>query len=270
MTRDVATAANLRAEAERMRRDWDAIARRNAYFGIYSDPLYDTDGEIDEGSFWETGTAEADRLLSMAPLGPAATLAMAEIGCGLGRMTQAFARRFDQVYAFDISAEMIARARRTWSSLDNVQFILGSGTDLQPLGDASVDFVCSFIVLQHVTDPAVVLNYIRETGRVLADNGLALLQFRTTTPTPRFYRVARQLEAGLRAGARRVIRRSAPPTGLEGEYGARYASWSGCAVSTAAVPGVASASGLAIESVRNPGTQYTFYTFRRRPRRTAA
>ena len=79
---------------------------------------------LDPESFFESG--EEDYELLVAPVfdryrWQAQGKAMLELGCGAGRMTRSFAQRFSRVYAFDISAEMLAprqgpstEARPTW------------------------------------------------------------------------------------------------------------------------------------------------------------
>ena len=48
---------------------------------------------------------------------------MAELGCGAGRMTRAFAPRFHSVIAIDISEEMQSRARELLSDYPNVNWV---------------------------------------------------------------------------------------------------------------------------------------------------
>jgi hypothetical protein len=59
----------------------------------------------------------------------------------------------------------------------NVDWTLGNGTDLSGLGDESVDFAFSYIVLQHMPEPAFAYRYIREMIRVLKSQGMSLFQF---------------------------------------------------------------------------------------------
>ena len=44
-----------------------------------------------------------------------------EIGCGAGRVTRALASVFGEVYAVDISGEMVRHARAALADLPNVQ-----------------------------------------------------------------------------------------------------------------------------------------------------
>jgi ubiquinone/menaquinone biosynthesis C-methylase UbiE len=166
-----------------MRRQWDAIASRNAFYGVASCPAFELLDHVDREKFWETGRREVDDFLSQLNLGDTRSWSMVEIGCGLGRMTHRFAERFGRVYSVDVSPEMLIRAREQWARLTNVNFILGHGNDFPGVAERSVDFVFSFIVLQHVPDPQIVKDYLRETARVLKSGGLAYLQFRTDVQT---------------------------------------------------------------------------------------
>ncbi len=99
-----------------------------------------------------------------------------EIGCGVGRFMRPLACRFKHVTGIDISRVMLSRARRYCAGLPNITTVLNDGASI-PLPDNSVDYCVSAGVFQHITDGAVVVNYIREALRVLAPGGLFLFQF---------------------------------------------------------------------------------------------
>jgi ubiquinone/menaquinone biosynthesis C-methylase UbiE len=85
-----------------------------------------------------------------------------EIGCGSGRITRALAEIFGEVYAVDISGEMIRQAARGAADTPNAHVFQNSGTDLAVLGDIQVDFAFSFIVFQHIPSREVIHSYVRE------------------------------------------------------------------------------------------------------------
>src|SRR5579871_5552991 len=135
-----------------MRQDWDERARKDAFHYIAS---WRKDWSPE--SFFLSGEEDYRRLVVTAfedlawdPRGKS----MLELGCGAGRMTRSFAERFARVYAFDISSEMLGHARALLPGAFNIEWILGNGTDLHGLNDASVDFAFSYIVLQHMPEPA--------------------------------------------------------------------------------------------------------------------
>jgi ubiquinone/menaquinone biosynthesis C-methylase UbiE len=193
-------------------------------------------------------------------------------------MTHRFAERFGRVLAVDVSPEMLSRAKTQWAGLTNVDFILGRGNDLPGVADRSVDFVFSYIVLQHVPDPAIIKDYLRETARVLKPGGLAFLQFRTDVEvaapkesiSSRAVRALRHPGRAVRTLTSRLGWRLFPPrvvhavlkSTLADEF-SRFESWRGCAVAPDEVESFVRSLGLRTENVSGVGTQYTFYTFRR-------
>lgn len=161
-----------------MRRDWDNRARKDAFFYIAS-----WRQDWNEESFFQSGEDDYQRLVSkvLDERGfSAAGKSMLELGCGAGRMTRSFAQRFKTVFAFDISSEMLSRAQALQSQAGNVKWILGNGADLSPIPDHSVDFVFSYLVLQHLPQEQLVTKYIAEILRVLSGGGLCLFQFNGT------------------------------------------------------------------------------------------
>jgi SAM-dependent methyltransferase len=160
---------------EVMRRDWDERARKNAFHYIAS-----WKREWDVDSFLASGEEDFARLV--APALERAQISangkvMIELGCGAGRMTWSFARRFERVYAFDVSREMLERARQIHPDQDNILWLLGNGADLSCVRTDAVDFIFSYLVLQHLPSKALVFQYVREMLRVLKPGGAFLFQF---------------------------------------------------------------------------------------------
>src|SRR4051794_5005418 len=154
--------------------DWEANAQADARYAILSDPA-SKGGTWDDDTFMETGEleiarvfAELDRLgVLVSRTGPCL-----DFGCGLGRLTRALGRRFDQAIGVDVSPTMVAQATElaTAAGIDNVRFALNQEPHLAQFDTGSIDFVYSNIVLQHVS-PDLQLGYLREFGRLLAPGG---------------------------------------------------------------------------------------------------
>lgn len=158
-----------------MRRDWDERARLNAFLYIAS-----WRKDWDESTFFESGEKDylglVHPILQRLQFDPAGK-AMAELGCGTGRMTRSFAQRFQSVCAVDISEEMQSRAKGYLQSFSNIRWILSDGETLLGIENTSVDFVFSFLVLQHMPTKELVLSSIREMMRILRAGGTFLFQF---------------------------------------------------------------------------------------------
>lgn len=161
--------------AQSMRRDWDERARKDPYFYIAS-----WKQDWDEESFLRSGEEDYLRFVeaTMKRLRLEATgKSMLELGCGAGRMTRSFAQRFERVIAFDASPEMIERGRRLHSGVPGITWLLGDGTDLSMIPSESMDFIFSYLVLQHLPAERFVHTYIAEMMRVLVEGGWCLFQF---------------------------------------------------------------------------------------------
>ena len=153
---------------------WDRFARRDALF--HADP-----NTGDEAEFLAAGRRNVARVMDW--LGEdAARGRMLEIGCGPARTAEAFAAFFERVDGVDVSPEMLRRARAR-PLPPNLVLTATSGADLAPFDDGAFDFVFSHLVFQHIDEEAVVASYLHDVARVLAPQGLALLQFDTRPPS---------------------------------------------------------------------------------------
>lgn len=95
-----------------------------------------------------------------------------DVGCGTGLMSVRLARSGRRVAAVDLSAAMIARARRRYGLA--VDFIEGDAEDL-PFNDDAFDAVVNLISFHHYPDP---LRAVAEFRRVLRRDGrLVLIAF---------------------------------------------------------------------------------------------
>ena len=101
-----------------------------------------------------------------------ADMRVLEIGCGAGRITRALSNLFGEVHAVDISAEMVAQARRALADRPNAHVYQNNGCDLRVLPPVEFDFAFSAIVFQHIPSRAIIESYVREVQRVLRPGAL--------------------------------------------------------------------------------------------------
>ena len=239
-------------KAESMRSFWDAKARENPMFYIHSVLDYE---HPDEESFWSSGADNLDKTLDAfgVSIGPGDKVL--EIGCGIGRMTRAIAARAHQVTGLDVSAEMIERARTALSDLANVNLLVGNGSDLADVGDASMDVVYSFIVFQHIPDPAITCGYVREIGRVLRPGGWTVFQ---VSERPEIHSAAMwHSERTLAARVRRAVGRR--PRGLLDPH------WLGSAVERSDLLRAIGDGGLVLDRTVGDGSQFCMVHAHRPP-----
>ena len=161
---------------EKMRREWDERARENARHYVataqtqWSDEEYFESGR--QSVYHEILTDMGNVCQGRDPK----EMTVLEIGCGSGRITRALSETFGQVYAVDISGEMINLAKEALKDRPNVHLYQNNGSDLTVLGDVPIDFAFSFIVFQHIPRREVIYSYVREVSRLLRPGGLFKFQ----------------------------------------------------------------------------------------------
>ena len=206
----------------RMREDWDARARENAFYYIASSRDDWTDEEFFASGEESVRVLAGEDLDAICRGKSPAKMRMLEIGCGAGRMTRAFSKIFGEVHGVDVSGEMVAKARRLLADRLNAFIHRNSGSDLRVLGDLKFDFVFSFIVFQHIPSKEVVENYIREAARRLKPGGVFKFQ----------------------------IQGAATAEGQEAD------TWVGVSFSPAEAQAIVERCGLGIDKTDGEGTQY--------------
>ena len=97
-----------------------------------------------------------------------------DLGCGMGRFAEALAPHLRSVVGLDLSAGMVAEARRR-SRHGNVRFAPGSGRDLAGLADASLDLVLAADVFPYLVEAGLAERHVAEIGRVLRGGGAGVI-----------------------------------------------------------------------------------------------
>ena len=178
-----------------MRTTWDAAAASDRVEHYVGDPA--------------TAGAELDSLFSRLGDDPRGGTCV-EVGCGFGRMTSPLAERFDKVFAVDVSPRMLELARASVSA-PNVEFVLVSGSTLEPVAEGTADALVCYLVLQHLPRRRLIEAYLREFSRVLAPGGRAFVQLPVLGggARTRTWRLVRALAVPLLAARGGIARRPA-------------------------------------------------------------
>lgn len=222
-----------------MRDTWDRFARKDAYWFVDSRLDF---GHPDEERFWEGGRADLNKMFELLGTDLKPSDEVVEIGCGLGRLTREIASRARSVRALDVSPEMIERAKQLNPQLEGVTWIVGDGDVLTGVADSSADACISHVVFQHIPDPQITLNYVREMGRVLRPGGWSAFQV-SNDPSVHKPRGERS-----RLGA--VLRREPSRKDVEDP------AWLGSSVDLHELRQVASQAGMETAQTIGEGTQY--------------
>lgn len=125
--------------------DWIVLGADEPYHGVLSQEKFlrrNLTPEILE-EFWATGEEEIGYLAKVLTqhFGAFESKRALDFGCGVGRLTRALSRRAAHVTGVDISAGMLAEARR--HELRNVDFVM-------ELTDQTFDWINTIIVFQHI------------------------------------------------------------------------------------------------------------------------
>ena len=162
--------------SDRMRDDWNQRAREDAHYYVAFGGR-----DQDQAAFEATAgdvllnfETELKRLPQDANRRAWRAL---EIGCGPGRLLKPMSRHFGEIHGVDVSDQMIELARERLRDIPHAHVHATNGASLAQFADESFDFVYSFAVFQHIPSRAVVLEYMRETLRVLKPGGIFRGQF---------------------------------------------------------------------------------------------
>ena len=160
-------------------RVWEEWAQADPLWAILSEPSF-KGGNWDIEEFFRSGEHNIQLVmddLAQREMTPAMGRCL-DFGCGVGRLTQALADRFQRSDGVDISATMVDLARQYNKHGDRCQYHVNTAPDLAVFDSNSFDFIYSTIVLQH-NPPQNAERYIQEFGRLLAPGGVAVFDMTT-------------------------------------------------------------------------------------------
>ena len=184
----------LPKSASHQSRDWDDLALVDPFWAVLA-----ADGK--RGGGWElseflsTGEADVELILATAAqLGrPSRRERALDFGCGVGRLTRALARRFDEAVGVDVSERMLEHARRLNADTPNITF---TNAEHPPAG--RFDLVVANLVLQHLPSRALARDYIGRLIEAVRPDGLVVFQLPTRVPLARRLQPRRRLYSALR------------------------------------------------------------------------
>ncbi len=160
---------------------WQFLAKKDPNYYIFSDASVSKD----ETKYRESGQRDVQKCILddaelVKILEERKSKTCLEMGSGNGRMTEFLAKEFGRVIAVDISEEMLNLAKKRLVKYGNINYVQSDGSKLD-VPDKTVDFVFSYIVLQHFPTKALVKKTLQEFHRVLKEKGIAKIQVRGCT-----------------------------------------------------------------------------------------
>lgn len=160
----------------KLKENWNSLGAIDPLWSILTDPeKKGNKWRIDD--FFKTGREEIDLVMQyIESLNIKLRKEKAlDFGCGAGRLTQALAAYFNEVYGVDIAKSMIELANNHNRYKDKCKYILNEENNLRFFEKDSFDFIYSNIVLQHMK-PKYSKYYIKEFIRIMKPNGLLIFQ----------------------------------------------------------------------------------------------
>jgi len=191
---------------DRNQSEWEDLAELDPFWAILTGPERKF-GRGDVEAFFASGREEVAALMARCTgLGyPARRDAALDFGCGVGRVTQALAEQFGEVWGVDIAEGMLTRARELNAGVSDCRFVQNTDPHLGRFEDNAFDLVYSNIVLQHIPVRRTILAYIREFIRIVRPGGLVVFQLPAYIPwrgrvqmARRLYHLLRRLGVGKR------------------------------------------------------------------------
>lgn len=162
-------------DLDELQQNWDEFGKQDPLWAIRTEPDK-RGGKWDVAEFFGSGEAHVRELVGRLTELDLATHGVAlDFGCGVGRLTQAFADHFDEVWGIDIAPSMVEGAEAFNHHGSRVHYVVNDTSDLRRFDDASFDLVFSVIVLQHIRSD-IALSYVREFFRICKPGGTVVFQ----------------------------------------------------------------------------------------------
>ncbi|MCE1254193.1 MAG: class I SAM-dependent methyltransferase [Anaerolineae bacterium] len=176
MDNDSVRVSFLDSAREQMKKDWNTRARQNSSWFINTISDRQTDREFDRSGRDEVKLLVEPDLPLLTAGRPARELRLLEIGCGSGRMTRRLSEIFGEVYATDVSGEMIHQARERLKDCKNVICQETNGADFASFDAQFFDVIFCAYVYQHVPSADLIRANLSDAFRVLRPGGVFKFQ----------------------------------------------------------------------------------------------
>jgi predicted TPR repeat methyltransferase len=135
--------------------------------------LHGMDKLVDSAGTWDallqSGREDLMRALSLTGMQTGRNRTALEIGCGVGRLTEALADHFGRVVGVDVAPTLIEEAQRR-NVHESVTFEVCDGARIKPNGPASFDTIFSYEVLYYLNRSSLT-TYFEDAFALLTNGG---------------------------------------------------------------------------------------------------
>ena len=183
---------------------WDKFGKIAPYYSVLVAEEFKPENLSAENlaAFFDSGSEHVCRLLKIIrelcpEFAPKTTV---DFGCGVGRVTLALAKISSRVLAVDVSQSMLEEARKNCAKqgASNVAFMTTAEFLVSP--NSSVDFVHSFIVLQHIS-PRTGYQLMEKLVSTLKEGGIGAIHVTFADTRSRLRRLLSRIKAGVPGAA---------------------------------------------------------------------
>lgn len=164
------------------RQDWEDLAELDPMWAVLSAP--DKQGnQWKSEDFYAAGVATVERRReALRKLGLPDTFdRVLDFGCGLGRLTYAWADHAKEAVGLDISDAMVQQAAAV-ARKPNARFVHHPEGLPSEFADGTFDLVFSEICLQHIPSTEAIVRVLRELGRITRSGGVVMFQLPSVLP----------------------------------------------------------------------------------------
>jgi ubiquinone/menaquinone biosynthesis C-methylase UbiE len=157
-------------------RIWSDLAVSDPLWAVLSHPDK-RGGKWNETEFYATGLQDWLAVKArMSELGlNFGTQSALDFGCGVGRLSLAMAKDFEQVTGLDAAAGMVdlAQKKAKDKNIKNCRFVLSQAEQLESIPRGSQDLIISLLCLQHIP-PTQSKRFVTEFLKVLKPGGILI------------------------------------------------------------------------------------------------
>jgi ubiquinone/menaquinone biosynthesis C-methylase UbiE len=164
-------------DIKKLEKNWNKFGQTDPFWSILTTGGKEHSNYWQKDEFFKSGVVQIEevmRQVQLLEINIEFKKAL-DFGCGIGRLTQALLKYFDEVTGVDIAASMIELAEKYNQYEKRCKYFLNTTSDLSLFPDDEFDFIYSYITLQHMKNEYS-RGYLKEFLRILKPKGLIIFQ----------------------------------------------------------------------------------------------